>query len=159
MKAILGKINAVMDIGANLILINMVAVITMQITMRYIFNSPLKWSEELARYSYAWFCLFGVALVTKEKAHLTVSFIVDHFPPVVRQVIHISSLLIMLFFFVVVSWSTFELPGVQGNIRAYSLGVPFYFLHLSIIPGFIVSAIYTVYHLYTDLQPGKRKGS
>jgi hypothetical protein len=52
----------------------------------------------------------------------------------------------------VVSISTLELPKVQGNIRAYSLGIPFYVLHLSIIPGFVVSAIYTIYYLYRDLK-------
>ena len=145
-----------MDLGAKIILINMVAVITLQITMRYIFNSPLKWSEELARFSYGWFCLFGIALVTKERSHLRVSFITDKLPSKVQYVLNIISLVIMLVFFVLVSWSTLELPKLQGNIRAYSLGVPFYFLHLSIIPGFVVSAIYTVYHLYSELKTGKR---
>jgi len=157
LKVFLERMNTVMDMGAKIILINMVAVITLQITMRYIFNSPLKWSEELARFSYGWFCLFGIALVTKERAHLTISFITDKLPSKIQYVLNIFSLLIMLVFFVLVSWSTLELPKIQGNIRAYSLGVPFYILHLSIIPGFVVSAIYTGYHLYSELKTGKRK--
>jgi len=156
MKNLLERLNALVDWGANLILINMVTVITLQITMRYIFDRPLQWSEELARYSYAWFCLFGIALVTKERTHLSVSFIFDRFPLKVRQVIHIASMSLMLIFFLAGSWGTMELPGVQGNIRAYSLGIPFYVLHLSILPGFLVSALYTVYHFYRDLRPGKK---
>ena len=148
-----------MDLGAKLILINMVVVISLQITMRYIFNSPLKWSEELARYSYAWFCLFGIALVTKDRSHLTISFITDKLPQNIRYFLNIFAQMIMLVFFVLVSWSTLELPKVQGNIRAYSLGVPFYVLHLSILPGFAISAIYTIYHLYIDIKTRTRKAS
>lgn len=152
MKTLLEKINAVMNAGAIIILINMVVVISLQIVMRYVFNSPLKWTEELARYSYAWFCLFGVALVTKDRSHLTVSFLVDRLPRKIRSFLNIFSLAIMLIFFIGVSISTLELPKVQGNIRAYSLGIPFYVLHLSIIPGFVVSAVYTIYYLYRDLK-------
>lgn len=159
MKAFIEKINTVMDLGAKFIMITMVLTITIQIAMRYIFNSPLKWSEELARFSYGWFCLFGIALVTHDRAHLTVSFLVDRFPRNIQYILDLFSLIIMLIVFLVVSWSTLQVPEAQGNIRAYSLGVPFYFLHMAIIPGFVASAIFTTYHFYQKLKSGKRSDS
>jgi len=158
-KALLEKINTVMDLGAKSIMIAMVITITIQIAMRYVFNSPLKWSEELARFSYGWFCFFGIALVTYDRAHLTVSFLVDRLSRKIQYILDLLALLIMLIVFILVSWSTILLPEVQGNMRAYSLGVPFYFLHMAIIPGFVASAIYTIYHLYQKLKSDKRGDS
>jgi TRAP-type C4-dicarboxylate transport system permease small subunit len=157
MKNFLEKLNWFMDKAASLIMINMVVVITLQILMRYIFDNPLQWSEELARFSYGWYCLFGMALVTKDKTHLTVSILIDRLSPRIQYFFNLLALALMLVFFVVVSWSTLGLPKVQGNIRAYSLGIPFYVLHMSIIPGFVVSAIYTVYHLYLEIWPERKR--
>jgi TRAP-type C4-dicarboxylate transport system permease small subunit len=154
-KAFLDKIHGVMDWAAKIIMINMLIVISLQILMRYVFNTPLQWSEELARFSYGWFCLFGVSLVTYDRAHLRVTFLVDRFPRKIQYLLEIFALAIMLVFSILIAWSTLELPAVQGNIRAYSLGVPFYVLHLSILPGFAISALHIAYHLYLELKPDK----
>lgn len=147
-----------MDWAAKIIMVNMLIVITLQIVMRYVFNSPLKWSEELARFSYGWFCLFGVSLVTYDRTHLRMTFLVDRFPRKIQNILEVFALLIMLVFSILITWSTMELPGVQGNIRAYSLGIPFYILHLAIIPGFGISALHIGYHLYLELKPDKGTG-
>jgi len=157
LKAFLEKINPIMDWAAKIIMINMLAVVTLQIIMRYVFSSPLQWSEELARFSYGWFCFFGISLATKDRSHLAVTFLVDRLPRRVQHFLNILALAIMLIFFILVSWHTAQLPGFKGNIRAYSLGVPFYVLHLCIIPGFVVSAFHTIYHLYLELKPEKMK--
>ena len=158
MKAFLDKIHGVMDWAAKIIMINMLIVISLQILMRYVFNTPLQWSEELARFSYGWFCLFGVSLVTYDRAHLRVTFLVDRFPRKIQYLLEIFALAIMLVFSILIAWSTLELPAVQGNIRAYSLGVPFYVLHLSILPGFAISALHIAYHLYLELKQEKGAG-
>jgi len=158
-KAFLAKVNTLMDWAARIIMINMLIAITLQIIMRYVFNSPLQWSEELARFSYAWFCFFGISVATKDRSHLAVTLLVDRLPQKIRSTLNIFALIIMLVFFILVSWHTAELPRVQGNIKAYSLGVPFYLLHMCIIPSFVVSAFYTVYHLYLDLRPREKEFS
>jgi TRAP-type C4-dicarboxylate transport system permease small subunit len=154
-KGFLEKIHGVMDWAAKIIMINMLVVISLQILMRYVFDTPLKWSEELARFSYGWFCLFGVSLVTHDRSHLRVTFLVDGFPRKIQYLLEIFALVVMFVFSILITWSTLELPSVQGNIRAYSLGVPFYVLHLSIIPGFGISALHIAYHLYRELFPDK----
>lgn len=158
MKGFLEKIHAVMDWTAKIIMINMLIVITLQILMRYVFNTPLQWSEELARFSYGWFCLFGVSLVTYDRTHLRTTYLVDRFPRKIQHLLDIFALAIMLFFSILITLSTIELPEVQGNIRAYSLGVPFYVLHLAIIPGFGISALHIAYHLYLELKVEKGPG-
>lgn len=53
----------------------MVIVIALQIAMRYIFNSSLSWSEELARYCFIWLVFIGVSLAVKRDKHMRVDVI------------------------------------------------------------------------------------
>ncbi len=158
MKLFLERIHIVMDWAAKIIMINMLIVVTLQILMRYVFNTPLQWSEELARFSYGWFCLFGVSLVTYDRTHLRMTFLVDRFPRKIQYILEVFALAIMLVFSIMITWGALKLPEVQGNIRAYSLGVPFYILHMSIIPGFGISSLHIAYHLYLELKQEKGAG-
>ena len=69
-----------MDWICKLLMAVMVVTITWQILMRYVFDSPIMWGEELSRISYAWFCFFGVALATRDEAHLKVEFFFPEVP-------------------------------------------------------------------------------
>lgn len=142
------KLNNIIKIISKAILAIMVVTIFSQVIMRYFLQKPLMWSEELSRYLYAWFCFFGVSIATYDKLHLKVTFFVEKLPKKIQYYLELFSILLMILFFITVSWSAGLLPSVQGNIKAYSIGIPFWMLSISIIPGFVVSSIYTMTHLY-----------
>lgn len=48
--------------------------------MRYIFNSPLIWAEEISRYTMVWGTMVGVALAYRAMQHITISIVVDALP-------------------------------------------------------------------------------
>ncbi len=151
MKLICQKLNSIIKIIAKTILVVMVVTIFFQVIMRYFLQKPLMWSEELSRYLYAWFCFFGVSIATFDKSHLKVTFFVEKLPKVIQYILESFSILLMILFFIIVAWSAILLPKVQGNIMAYSLGIPFWMLSISMVPGFVASSIYTMTHLYNNL--------
>lgn len=53
----------------------MVAVIFMQVVMRYVFNNSPSWSEEFARYLFIWFSWMGVSAGLKDGEHLKVELL------------------------------------------------------------------------------------
>ena len=53
-KRIIRKMEYGERLVTSVIFCSMMAVVTAQIVMRYLFNSPLLWSEEFARYVYVW---------------------------------------------------------------------------------------------------------
>ena len=77
-------------------LIIMVACIFLQVIFRYLFNSPLAWSEELARYTMISLVYFGIGLAIKEEAHMSVTMLQDKLPESARRVVIIVTKLIML---------------------------------------------------------------
>ena len=56
-----------------------VTVIFIQVVMRYIFNSSLSWSEELARYLYIWQGWLGISFVERKKAHIAIDTLKEKF--------------------------------------------------------------------------------
>ncbi len=142
------KLNSIIKFVTKSLLVVMVLTISLQVIMRYFFHKPLMWSEELSRYLYAWFCFFGVSIATFDRSHLKVTFVVEKLPKSVQNYLNTFSMLLMIIFFVAVTWSAILLPRVQGKMMAYSLGIPFWMLSISMVPSFIISSIYTVTHLF-----------
>ncbi|MBU8908950.1 TRAP transporter small permease, partial [Desertibacillus haloalkaliphilus] len=50
----------------------MVAVIALQVFMRYVMGSSLSWSEELARYCFIWLVYLGISYGVKKQRHIKV---------------------------------------------------------------------------------------
>ena len=49
-----------------------VATVLLQVTMRYVFNAPLAWSDELARYQLVWLTFLGAGLAYRLRMHIAV---------------------------------------------------------------------------------------
>jgi TRAP-type C4-dicarboxylate transport system permease small subunit len=52
-----------------------------QVIFRYAFNSPLTWSEELARYLFIWCAFLGWIIASRTRSHLAMTFVVDRLAP------------------------------------------------------------------------------
>ena len=54
--------------------------VLVQVVFRYALNSPLTWSEELARYLFIWCAFLGWIVASRRNSHLAMTFVVDRFP-------------------------------------------------------------------------------
>lgn len=55
----------------------MLGAVGLQVLMRYVFNDPLIWSEELARYAMIWLAFLSAALAMRERRHIALTGIVN----------------------------------------------------------------------------------
>lgn len=58
-----------------------VALVFLQVVMRYVFRNSLSWSEELARYIFLWQIWLGASYAAKEGRHLRIEIIKDFLGP------------------------------------------------------------------------------
>ena len=58
----------------------MLGVVGVQVLMRYAFNSPLIWSEELARFGMIWLTFIAAALATRKGQHIALIGIINPNP-------------------------------------------------------------------------------
>lgn len=54
--------------------------VLVQVVFRYLFNSPLTWSEELARYLFIWCAFLGWIVASRRNGHLAMTFAVERMP-------------------------------------------------------------------------------
>ena len=57
------------------------AVVFLQFFTRYALNSPLGWTEELARYMLVTICYLGSAVAVREGAHIRMELLENRLPP------------------------------------------------------------------------------
>ncbi len=94
-----------------------------QVVLRYVFNSPMTWSEELARYLFIWCAFLGWVLASRRGGHLAMTFVAERLPPRAQAVLSVVIALATLFFAWILGSRGFRL--VTNNWDIENVAVPF----------------------------------
>ena len=98
MEKLRNTLNKVLNLLAGLSMTVMVVLTTYQVIVRYVFNSPSTWSEELVGYLFGWSTMLGATIVSGERGHMNIPVLVDRFNPTMRKVFHIFAEVIAFIF-------------------------------------------------------------
>jgi TRAP-type C4-dicarboxylate transport system permease small subunit len=82
----------------------MTALVFVQIVFRYVFNVPLGWSEEMARFSFVWVSFLGASALMQVREHINVTVFLDRFPPRLQAACVLAAsacALVCIYFFLV----------------------------------------------------------
>jgi TRAP-type C4-dicarboxylate transport system permease small subunit len=127
--------------------------ITVGIVSRYIFNSPVTWSEELCTFMMVNLCYLSAAITTARKKHIVADFLISKAPVKFQTVSKYFSSVLQLVFFVVLFYSIILLLP--------SIGWKSPVLNISRQAYYYVAAVATVYMFVTvvtdivnDIVPG-----
>jgi C4-dicarboxylate transporter, DctQ subunit len=73
-----------------------VVLVSVQVFLRYIFNAPQAWVEEVGRYLFVWSVFLGAAAALAEDRHIRITVLIERWGPkadrVSRTVAHLLSL-------------------------------------------------------------------
>jgi TRAP-type C4-dicarboxylate transport system permease small subunit len=78
--ALLRTVERVIDAAAIAAFCGIFLCVLAQVVFRYAFNSPLTWSEELARYLFIWCAFLGWIVASRRHSHLAMTFVVERLP-------------------------------------------------------------------------------
>lgn len=121
---------------ASALLFAMVALVTLQVYMRYISGNSLAWSEELTSWCFLWMAWLGLSAVYGDEGHISVGVKRTAWPALNKS-IHVFSNLVQLVFFLAVAYYTFQTitkPYIL-NQKSVVLSLPVWILYASIITG------------------------
>lgn len=113
MEKIIGYMNFGVKHVLNLIMALLVIVVFLQVIFRFILNSPLAWTEELARYSLIWLTFLGASYAMSLKAHIGMEFFVNLFTVSIRKILYILATVASLVFFLLMIVEGYDL-AMQG---------------------------------------------
>lgn len=94
-----------------------------QVVFRYVFNAPLTWSEELARYLFIWCAFLGWTIASRRRSHLAMTFVAERLPPAAQAALAVATQLATLWF----AWLLGSRGAVlvRNNWDVENVAVPF----------------------------------
>ena len=135
------------------VLISALSIVTFsQVVARYVFEAPLSWSEELARFLLLWLAMLSGAYAFKIKSHFALQFVTKIVPSKIQKLISvIVSLLVISFLSGFVFYSIKFVLGVKGHL-APALQIPMEIPYSSSIAGSSLMLYYVVKTFINDIN-------
>ena len=119
--------------------------------MRYFFNHPLQWNDEVVTGLFVWTVFIGSAYAYRKHAHLGVDIVTNALKPktraVVQDIISVLELAVLIMLTVISIQYVHNLIYVRGVYKPYVsdiLRFPRWWI------GFALSVIYSIWFLLTD---------
>lgn len=136
------KFNDVMLAFCKYAIIAMVPVMTViifvQVVLRYVFQSPFSWAEELARYLLVWITCLGSAYAIRSGMHISISYLRGKLKGPAQTVVTAVIYIIMLgfFFYCIKEGAAFSLE--QWSQRSTAMQIPMTIPYMAIPLGFAI---------------------
>lgn len=116
-----------------LIIAVMVVLVTWQVVARYIFSSPVPWSEQLSKYLFVWLVLINGAYMFGKHGHMKVAFFQELLPQKIQRWLNIFIELVVIMFALAVL--------LYGGLMALRLGIAQTDAALGISMGYVYAAL------------------
>ena len=126
----------------------------LQVVLRKVFNNPLSWSEELARYLFIWFVFLSGSYAVKFQKHVKLSFFIDRLKKPFNMYFQLVALilwLLFLFFLNVYSIKVVSFIYSTGQTSSAN-NIPMYLIYLSLTVGSILMTIRVITHIYIKVN-------
>ncbi|ARK28649.1 TRAP transporter small permease [Halalkalibacter krulwichiae] len=132
----------------------MVTVIGVQVFMRFVMNSSLPWSEELARYCFIWLIYIGISYGVKRQRHIKVDVVLLLLRDKAKIVLNIIANLFFLGFaiFVVIKGYDISQRLFQFGQTAASLNIPMGLVYMATPIGMGLTSIRIIQQLIKQVK-------
>ena len=122
----------------------MLILVTAQIVFRYFLQISVPWTEEAARWFYAWQIFLGSAVAMREKLHLRVTILIDHLPAKAQRVLELLVAAAGMVFLAGIIWGSLIMIRSVYPVQAGSFPISTSYLYLSIPVGLTAMLVLSV---------------
>lgn len=137
---------------AMLLLLALFALITVQVTARYVFSSPISGTEEIARFIFIWFTFAAASFVAARRKHITVQLYGGGQTGKPVAVIEAFAYLVMIAVSVAMVVGGFLMVQSTWNVGSPGTGLPYRFVYSALPVGFALVAIHSALNLVLALR-------
>ncbi|SER64639.1 TRAP transporter small permease [Halopseudomonas bauzanensis] len=127
------------------------SLVIFQVVMRYVFNNPSVWSEEIARYALVWFVYLSGSYAVKYQRHVRFNVIVDLIGkkvPLAQRIIRLFVLVLWLAFLIFMLKLAVDMVDRQFTTgqRAPASQIPMYLVYLGLPLGLLLMSFRVLQH-------------
>jgi len=155
--AVTEKIAAVLAWISIKLVIIMTGLMTLSVLagvfFRYVLNSPLGWTEALARYLMIWAALLAVSACIKDQENVGLTMVVRALPTKAARVLNFVIGLIIVFFLFELTRYGIDMAVAGLQQRSLSLGITMFWPLFSVPAASGLALIQQILHMINSLNP------
>ena len=110
------------EVPTIIALVAEVVVLFCGVTARYVFHTPLIWSDELASIIFLWLAMFGAAIAVQRGGHMRLSYLMDRLPASGRAIAEVLQLGVPLLLAALLLSASLDYSDDQSYIETPALG-------------------------------------
>jgi TRAP-type C4-dicarboxylate transport system permease small subunit len=142
LKAIIAKFDVMFVWLTVFSLGGMTLLITIQVVLRNLFNAPLAWSEELARYLFIWMTFIAGYLGARQNKHIGVAALQNALPPLGGRILRFLSFFICAVFFAIIVVATIQFWPRLMKQTSPAIEMPVAFVYFGMLLGALFMSIW-----------------
>lgn len=138
----------------------MTAGVFVSVVFRYVFFSPMGWTDEVTRFLLVWCVMLGMAYTLQQGRHIRVTTLTRNFSPKVQRSLEFISELValaVLCVFVVKSYQFSAFTKDIGEVSQGSLAIPLWCANLALPIGGVLFILQYIVELLKTLMGVQRK--
>lgn len=139
------------DLVASFFITVTTILVIINIVMRYIFNSGIVWSEEVATGCFVWSVFIGAVAVFKHRGHVGVDLVVKRLPVCLQKVVLTLMDIILVLLNGYMAYLSFLYIQTSYTKMTPVLGVSSAYISSSVLIAFIMMTVYSIKFVYDDL--------
>ena len=154
MKTLYQKYNQIEKTVAGLVLLLLILTGFTQVILRFVFQAPLAWAEELIIFCSVWAVYIGSSSAANEGKHIMVSMLVDLLPGKLQTVVKIVSQLLWLLCCIgltITSWDTMRSTFLRGTATVGG-GFPYWVAQIAVPVGMALMSVRVVVAIAKTLR-------
>lgn len=149
-------IDAGLRAAAGVLTFAIVAILLAQIGFRYLLNSSILWSEEIATWSMVWVVFLGSASLMKAWDHVHIPLLIRIMPLRLRPVFIIAARLVTAATAVVIAWYGVVMVSGTFHIRSQVSGIDSRWIKLAVPIGIGAMGLFALYWVIDDIRALRR---
>jgi len=130
----------------------MTGIIFVQVVLRYVFQSPFSWAEELARYLLIWITCLGSAYAIRDGMHISISFLRSKLKDSAQTVVTVAIYGLTLGFFICCIKEGLLFSLAQWTQRSTAMQIPMTLPYIAIPLGFGIMFLVALECLIDELR-------
>lgn len=142
-----------------------VVLVNANVIMRYFFNSPIRWAEEVVTSLFVWTVFIGSAYAYRKHSHLGVDILVNLMPPKMKAVVKAAMSVVELGVLTMLTWISSEYvyhliynrAGKLKVVMTDMLRIPKWWTGIAVPIGFGLSVIYSIYFMVKGIRAYLKK--
>jgi len=154
-RGIVGPLNKGFGIIGQVGMVFMVASITYDVIMRYVFVAPTHWALEVNTFLLAFLCVIPAGDVLRVGSQIRITFLYDRLTPAVKARLDILRAAAGLFFCSIMIWKGWDMAWkawLHNDRMSTSLGTPMVIPYLFLPIGFLLLALQYLSHVTGSLR-------